>query len=460
MGDWLEVRQGPAAGARLEIAAELTVGRLEAPPADLSGDAELSRRHARFWRAAGGQLLVEDLGSANGTFVNDERIDRPCLLTDGDRVSMGATSLVVREDKPTRVRNAAAQSAALGTPQPDLVPATGPSPPPPGPTAVSGAPARSPTRLVIVLSVLLALALVGLIVALLTRGATTTRPVLASAPVVSPIFPVTGLKFSGKFASLKLDNAHAPVEAAIDWGDGTPPTPGTLGPATSSGNGIYTREVSATHTYTRTATYSVTVTVKPGHGDAQAGSNLAVVTTCFCVTRLPAFSRFVDLGPVSGHVRVKPLGSSGFVPLTVPREVPVGSQLDTTHGSVVVMAGTATTGKFAAGEFDGGLFQLLQPLTLGGLVQLNLQGANTASCRPRQAFRSALLSLLHASVNGNFRTRGRFSAATVRGTEWTTAEQCDGTLTRVERGVVNVQNLRTGATVAVPAGQSYLAKAP
>lgn len=189
MGDWLEVRQGPAAGARLEIAAELTVGRLEAPPADLSGDAELSRRHARFWRAAGGQLLVEDLGSANGTFVNDERIDRPCLLTDGDRVSMGATSLVVREDKPTRVRTAAAQSAALGTPQPDLVPATGPSPPPPGPTAVSGAPARSPTRLVIVLSVLLALALVGLIVALLTRGATTTRPVLASAPVVSPIFP-------------------------------------------------------------------------------------------------------------------------------------------------------------------------------------------------------------------------------------------------------------------------------
>jgi pSer/pThr/pTyr-binding forkhead associated (FHA) protein len=66
-----EVRQGAAIGTRLEVDAELVVRRLEAAPADLSGDRELSRRHARLWRAAGAELLVEDLGSANGTFVRE-----------------------------------------------------------------------------------------------------------------------------------------------------------------------------------------------------------------------------------------------------------------------------------------------------------------------------------------------------------------------------------------------------
>jgi len=460
MGDWLEVTHGPAAGTRLEVAAELAVGRLEAAPADLAGDRELSRRHARFWRAAGGELLVEDLGSANGTFVNDKRIDRPCLLSNGDRVNLGATTLVVRQDEPTRVRAPAPQATQVpGAPHPDLVPPTGPPAPPPGSPPVSGRLAPPPMRLVVLLSALLVLAVAGLSVALVTRDGGISRPVLARAPAVSPIFPITGMNYNGEFASSRLNEADAPVAATIDWGDGTSPSPGTLGPATSDGKGAYTRRVSASHTYTRTATHLVTVTVKPSHGQAQTGSNLAVVTACFCVTRLPAVLRFVDLGPVSGNVRVKPPGSTAFVPLTAPREVPVGSQLDTTHGSVVVMAGTATAKKLAQGEFDGGFFELLQPPTLGGLVQLNLQGESTASCRSGRTSRSAVLSLVHASVNGSFRTRGRYSAGTGRGAEWTTAEQCDGTLTRVQRGLVDVQNFRTGVTVAVSAGQSYLARA-
>jgi hypothetical protein len=127
------------------------------------------------------------------------------------------------------------------------------------------------------------------------------------------------------------------------------------------------------------------------------------------------------------------------------------------------MAGTATAGKIVGGEFDGGVFQLLQPHSSGGLVQLNLQAPNTANCRSGQSSQPKLsagvLALLHASVNGSFRTRGRFSSATVRGTEWTTAEQCNGTLTRVQRGVVDVHDFRTGASVAVSAGQSHLARA-
>jgi hypothetical protein len=65
---------------------------------------------------------------------------------------------------------------------------------------------------------------------------------------------------------------------------------------------------------------------------------------------------------------------------------------------------------------------------------------------------------LHATAKGRFRTRGRYAAATVRGTIWDTADRCDGTLVRVRRGVVSVTDLVRHTTVTVRAGHSYLAK--
>ena len=41
---------------------------------------------------------------------------------------------------------------------------------------------------------------------------------------------------------------------------------------------------------------------------------------------------------------------------------------------------------------------------------------------------------------GEFRTKGKYSAATVRGTEWLTQDYCDGTLTQVKTGVVDVRD--------------------
>jgi hypothetical protein len=71
-----------------------------------------------------------------------------------------------------------------------------------------------------------------------------------------------------------------------------------------------------------------------------------------------------------------------------------------------------------------------------------------------------VLQTLHASAGGNFRSRGRYSAATVRGTAWDTIDRCDGTLTRVQRGTVIVNDFARHKTVTVRAGHSYLAKAP
>jgi hypothetical protein len=72
---------------------------------------------------------------------------------------------------------------------------------------------------------------------------------------------------------------------------------------------------------------------------------------------------------------------------------------------------------------------------------------------------SKTLQLLHASAKGKFRTSGRYSAATVRGTKWTIADRCDGTLTRDIVHSVVVTDFVRHKTIVLHAGQSYLARA-
>jgi hypothetical protein len=62
-------------------------------------------------------------------------------------------------------------------------------------------------------------------------------------------------------------------------------------------------------------------------------------------------------------------------------------------------------------------------------------------------------------ARGRYRTRGRYSAATVRGTTWTVTDRCDGTLTSVTSGRVVVRDFRTRRNVTVRAHRSYLARA-
>ncbi|MGH3131683.1 MAG: hypothetical protein ACRDNX_12775, partial [Gaiellaceae bacterium] len=64
---------------------------------------------------------------------------------------------------------------------------------------------------------------------------------------------------------------------------------------------------------------------------------------------------------------------------------------------------------------------------------------------------------LWGSGTGSFRTRGRHSAATVRGTTWLVEDRCDGTLTRVTSGSVLVNDFVKKRQVVVSAGKSYLA---
>src|SRR4051794_25889871 len=92
-GDKLRVKEGNASGTTLPLGDEFLIGRsADDEVGQLGGDSELSRRHARIFRE-GGTLVIEDLGSKNGTFVNGERLSGRRGLKAGDSIKVGGTTM-------------------------------------------------------------------------------------------------------------------------------------------------------------------------------------------------------------------------------------------------------------------------------------------------------------------------------------------------------------------------------
>lgn len=109
----LRLRVTPASGPAFTRSIEgssLVIGR--ARDADLTlQDRFLSRRHARLYRD-GDRLLIEDLGSQNGTFVNDSPVEEPVELRPGDVVRLSASSLTL-EDASVETRPPSSHTALL-----------------------------------------------------------------------------------------------------------------------------------------------------------------------------------------------------------------------------------------------------------------------------------------------------------------------------------------------------------
>lgn len=84
----LTIKEGPGTGALIVLdQARVIVGR--DPSCDLMiDDAEVSRRHARLIARNGG-YAIEDLGSTNGTFINEQRIKSVMPLKTGDSIRLG-----------------------------------------------------------------------------------------------------------------------------------------------------------------------------------------------------------------------------------------------------------------------------------------------------------------------------------------------------------------------------------
>ena len=132
-------------GRRLSVTDELVIGRGVSGEGRLSEDLELSRRHARVWREADGRIMVEDLGSANGTFVNGERVRSPRQLDAGDKVRVGSTVLEVADVGAAPAARPAPPAPSAAPPSPPVAPQAPPAPPAAQPAPpVAHAPARTP----------------------------------------------------------------------------------------------------------------------------------------------------------------------------------------------------------------------------------------------------------------------------------------------------------------------------
>jgi hypothetical protein len=172
-----------------------------------------------------------------------------------------------------------------------------------------------------------------------------------------------------------------------------------------------------------------------------------------------------------------------LVPLTQLTHIPNGTIVNALHGTLTLTSaatgGTqharlaAKTGKTKTktqtGKFGGAVFKVTQShsgLTTLSLVEGTTKGAPSyASCTTKKgkavtaALSKKTLQLLHSSAHGKFRTKGRYSAATIRGTIWTVADRCDGTLTHAIKDTVTVDDFVRHKTIALHPGHSYLALA-
>lgn len=140
----LEIVEGSQAGRQVALDSVVDIGRDPSLPLALEHDTQASRRHARV-TAQAGQAVLEDLGSTNGTYVNDQVIHSARLLRAGDRIRVGLTVIELRSRGDLGARPSAVQPrpaiTALGdavlAPAPESELARVSATPPSGPLGTS-----------------------------------------------------------------------------------------------------------------------------------------------------------------------------------------------------------------------------------------------------------------------------------------------------------------------------------
>jgi hypothetical protein len=92
------------------LSSELKVGRQEGTNDLVLAESSVSRRHCRFF-VEDGKVLVEDMGSVNGTFVDGQRITDATALTPKSQVLLGDYALRIEAPAPRTATSAASLEA-------------------------------------------------------------------------------------------------------------------------------------------------------------------------------------------------------------------------------------------------------------------------------------------------------------------------------------------------------------
>jgi hypothetical protein len=174
-------------------------------------------------------------------------------------------------------------------------------------------------------------------------------------------------------------------------------------------------------------------------------------------TPTPVAGKAVAGKAVEGKVRVKKPGGR-FEDLDPSKPIPLGSTIDTKDGTIELTAQQTAGGKTQKATFHDGIFKVTQTRTTTDLTLNEALARCPKRGKASAAAKKPKSRKLWGNGSGSFRTRGQYSSATVRGTEWLVQDSCSGTLTRVKSGVVSVRDQVKRKTVVLRAGKKYLAK--
>jgi hypothetical protein len=171
----------------------------------------------------------------------------------------------------------------------------------------------------------------------------------------------------------------------------------------------------------------------------------------------PVAGKTVNLKLLIAPVSYKVPGATEFVPLTGEVQVPVGTTIDTDTGRVNITSASDRHGGTNKSWFYDGTFTVDQALSAKPVTELALAPIDCGKASAA-AGKKVKRRKLWGLGSGQFRTRGQFSSATVRGTKWVVIDECGETITRVVRGVVAVRDFRLKKTILLRAGEQYRAK--
>ncbi len=177
-------------------------------------------------------------------------------------------------------------------------------------------------------------------------------------------------------------------------------------------------------------------------------------------TPVPTFHQSVVVAPGGGTILVRIKGATKFAPLDVTKGIPLGSEVDARKGKVVLTSVPKAGGVPETATFFDGLFIVNQIRDVTELrLSEKLTGCKKSKKKASAAAKKPKTRKLWGDGKGKFRTRGQYSAATIRGTKWLVQDTCTTTLTRVAQGVVSVSDFAKKKTVLVKKGKRYTARA-
>lgn len=185
----------------------------------------------------------------------------------------------------------------------------------------------------------------------------------------------------------------------------------------------------------------------------------------------PVLGKRETIQVLGGTVTVRPAGTTVFVPLTGTVSVPDGSELDTSHGRVLVTAATANPGQTRSAEAYTGRFVIHQERSAHAethlTLSLPLSGCASSKSRkvvrghsPAAAGRILGARSRHLWVSdrgGHWGTNGRYVSTSVEGTHWLTFDTCNRSVVIVAAGRVRVFDRVRRKAKVLRAGQRYQA---